>query len=446
MSQKTRIQLGCALVLAPLMAGLTACGGGAKPLAGEAYDAAGQLSFGTAGKRDGADVDPDTPLSITAKGSGSRITDVVATDGDGRTLTGELTADGRGWRSTTPLAAGAEYTVKVSTENGGGSPGRGVHTFRTRESDAQRLDVTFGPDAGTYGVGQPLTATLSKGVGDQAGRAVVEAALNVTSEPAVEGAWHWVDDKELHYRPQEYWPANATITVTSQLDGLAVGKNLRGGESKKLKLTTGDRVEAVADIGSHHMTVSVNGEEVKTLPITTGKEGFATRNGKKVILGREQYVRMTGTSIGIPAGSADSYDLPVYWAARLTWSGEYVHGAPWSVGSQGSANVSHGCTGLSTDNAQWFYELVKPGDIVEHVNGFGEDMAPFGNGFGDWNLSWDEWLAGSALQNTAADAPAGETGGTGEAGKTTKKKAGTGRGDADGGNGEPAEARLTPAV
>ncbi|MFR9722315.1 Ig-like domain-containing protein [Streptomyces sp. MS19] len=437
MSQKTRIQLGCALILAPLMAGLTACGGGAKPLAGEAYDAAGQLSFGTAGKRDGAEVDPDAPLDITAKGSGSRITDVVATDGDGRTLTGELTADGRGWRSTTPLAAGAEYTVKVSTENGSGSPGRGVHTFRTRESDAQRLDVTFGPDAGTYGVGQPLTATLTEAVSDPAERAVVEAALTVTSEPAVEGSWHWVDDKELHYRPQEYWPSNATVTVTSRLDGLPIRKDLRGGEGKKLKLTTGDRVEAVADISSHHMTVSVNGEEVKTLPITTGKEGFATRNGKKVVLGREQYVRMTGTSIGIPAGSADSYDLPVYWAARLTWSGEYVHGAPWSVGSQGSANVSHGCTGLSTENAQWFYELVKPGDIVEHVNGFGEDMAPFGNGFGDWNLSWDEWLAGSALQDAADGGEKRE-----KAAEDTK----TERRDGESGNGKPAESRLSPAV
>ncbi len=36
---------------------------------------------------------------------------------------------------------------------------------------------------------------------------------------------------------------------------------------------------------------------------------------------------------------------------RLTYSGEFIHAAPWSVGSQGSANVSHGCTGMSTANA-----------------------------------------------------------------------------------------------
>ncbi|MDT0344673.1 L,D-transpeptidase [Streptomyces litchfieldiae] len=414
MSHTTRIKVGCALIVAPLLAGLTGCGDGDEPLATDPYNAAGALSFGTADGQEAARVDPDQPLKISTKGSGTRITDVIATDAGGRPLAGELAADGRGWHSTSPLAAESTYTVRVSTQNGSGAPGRGVHSFTTRAAGGKRLDVTFGPEAGTYGVGQPITATLSRKVGEARERELVEAALTVTSEPRVEGAWHWVDDKELHYRPREYWPAHATISVRSHLEGLPIRDGLRGGTGKPLDLKTGDRIEAVADISSHTMTVSRNGEELRTLPITTGKEGFATRSGKKVILGREQHVRMTGTSIGIPAGSAESYDLAVYWAARLTWSGEYVHGAPWSVASQGSANVSHGCTGMSTENAQWFYELVKPGDVVEHINGFGEDMAPFGNGFGDWNLSWDEWLAGSALH--AAEAPPVTENGDGDTG------------------------------
>ncbi|WP_326599448.1 L,D-transpeptidase [Streptomyces sp. NBC_01803] len=410
MSHISRTTLSAALLAAPLLAGLTACGESDHPLAADPYDAMEQLSFGTAEGEEATAVDPDSPLKISAKGSDTRITDVVATDTTGRPLAGELAADGRGWRSTSPLAADATYTVRVSTEDGGGTPGRGIHSFTTRASDTKRLDVAFGPEAGTYGVGQPITATLSRAVPDERERALVEAALTVRSEPAVEGAWHWVDDKELHYRPEEYWPAHARISVVSNLEGLAIRDDLRGGSGKSLELKTGDRVEAVADISAHTMTVSRNGEELRTLPITTGKEGFRTRSGKKVVLGREAQVRMTGTSIGIPAGSADSYDLNVEWAARLTWSGEYVHGAPWSVGSQGVDNVSHGCTGLSTENARWFYELVKPGDIVEHVNGFGEDMAPFGNGFGDWNLSWEAWLEGSALgaeDQPAADRPEG---------------------------------------
>ena len=44
---------------------------------------------------------------------------------------------------------------------------------------------------------------------------------------------------------------------------------------------------------------------------------------------------------------------------RETNSGEFLHAAPWSVGSQGNANVSHGCTGMSTANAQWLYDIAK---------------------------------------------------------------------------------------
>jgi lipoprotein-anchoring transpeptidase ErfK/SrfK len=48
----------------------------------------------------------------------------------------------------------------------------------------------------------------------------------------------------------------------------------------------------------------------------------------------------------------------------VTWGGVYVHSAPWSVGSQGNANVSHGCINLSPDNAEWYFNTVRVGDPV----------------------------------------------------------------------------------
>ncbi|CAM5731248.1 hypothetical protein SHIRM173S_04610 [Streptomyces hirsutus] len=80
--------------------------------------------------------------------------------------------------------------------------------------------------------------------------------------------------------------------------------------------------------------------------------------------------------------------MPVHFATRVTWSGEYVHAAPWSVGSQGYDNVSHGCVGMSTGDAEWFFDTFHQGDLVEVVNSGGATMEPFGNGFGDWNLTW----------------------------------------------------------
>ncbi|MFD5553036.1 Ig-like domain-containing protein [Streptomyces sp. NPDC127068] len=402
-SPRTRTVLSCTMLVVTLVAGATACGGTTDhPLSAAPYDAASQVVLGTASGR--AKLDPDRPLEITAKqGAGGRITDVTATDAAGRYVAGKLSADGTRWHTTVPLAAGAHYTARVSTEKADGSPGRKVVTFDTGVPAKKReLKVTFGPDEGKYGVGQPIIAELSEPIEDKKARAAVERGLRVESQPAVEGAWHWLNDEVLHYRPKEYWPVNATITARSTLDGIKVGERLWGGESAPLKLTTGDRIVAVTDASSHYMTVYRNGEEINSIPVTTGKPGFSTRNGIKVVLGKEYFVRMRGTSIGIAAGTSESYDLPVYYATRVTWSGEYVHAAPWSLGSHGAANVSHGCTGMSTGNAAWFYETVRPGDLVKVINSYGEEMDPFGNGYGDWNLDWKEWQEGSAVHGTGA--------------------------------------------
>ncbi|MCX4822541.1 Ig-like domain-containing protein [Streptomyces sp. NBC_01142] len=391
---RNRTVVSCTLLAAFIGAASTACGDpDTHPLAAQPYDAAEQVAFNA---HSGTKVDPDKPLEVTAKGTESWITDVTATDDSGHHLAGELSADGVRWRSIAPLSAGVKYTVKVSTEDEDGSPGAKTLTFET--SPAKRhLTAEFGPKAGTYGVGQPVTVTLSHPVKAKESRAVVERALRVESVPSVDGAWYWVDDKTLHFRPKEYWPTGTTVRADINLQGVKVSDKLYGGASKPLKLTIGDRIEAITDAGSHSMTVKRNGEVINTIPVTTGKPGFSTRNGIKVVLGKEYFVRMRGTSIGIAAGSSESYDLPVYYATRVTWSGEYVHAAPWSVGSQGSANVSHGCTGMSTGNAAWFYQTVREGDIVEVVNSWGATMDTFGNGFGDWNLSWEKWRKGSAL-------------------------------------------------
>ncbi|MEV6160402.1 Ig-like domain-containing protein [Streptomyces sp. NPDC052052] len=392
--------VSCTLLVVTLVAGVTACGGSdGHPLAAQPYDAADEISSNLPDGDEKAD--SDKPLEVTVDDEG-RITDVSAVDALGRHLAGELDADGKRWRSTTALAAGTRYTVRVSMEDENGDPGSRTLSFETDAAKAKkRLKVAFGPEAGTYGVGQPITAQLSAPVKDKASRAVVESALKVRSVPAVTGSWYWVDDKTLHYRPKEYWPAKATITVTSGLEGIKVAENLYGDSTKALRITTGDRVEAVTDASTHTMTVKRNGKVINTIPVTTGRPGFDTRNGVKVVLSKEYSVRMRGETIGISADSEDGYDLMVHYATRVTWSGEYVHAAPWSVGSQGYENVSHGCTGMSTSYAEWFYNTVRTGDIVQVVGSQGATMTPFDNGYGDWNLSWGKWQQGSALQKNA---------------------------------------------
>ena len=72
---------------------------------------------------------------------------------------------------------------------------------------------------------------------------------------------------------------------------------------------------------------------------------------------------MDSRTIGIPLSDPEGY------AHRFRRSphhggGVYVHSAPWSVGSQGYANVSHGCINLSPDNAAWYFDTVRVGDPV----------------------------------------------------------------------------------
>ncbi|MFF9005954.1 Ig-like domain-containing protein [Streptomyces goshikiensis] len=385
--------LSCSLLVASLGAGATACGSSAdNPLSARPYDAGDHVAFNqVAGSRP---VDHTKPLEITAKSGGGRITDVTAVDTHGRRLAGELSATGDRWHSTVPMAAGVRYNVIVGTEDERGAPGQRTMSFDTTPAKGV-LKVEFGPEEGKYGVGQPLTAELSEPVKDEAARAIVERGLVVDMPAGVVGNWYWVDDKTLHFRPKDYWPAHSTVSVRSNLEGIKVTDELYGVASKPLTLEIGDRVEVTTDASSHYLEFKRNGEVINTIPVTTGKPGFSTRNGIKVVLGKQYFVQMRGDTVGI--GGSEYYNLPVYYATRVTWSGEYVHAAPWSVGSQGYENVSHGCTGMSTGNAAWFYENITEGDIVRVINSIGDDMDNFGNGYGDWNLDWKDWREGSVL-------------------------------------------------
>ena len=52
------------------------------------------------------------------------------------------------------------------------------------------------------------------------------------------------------------------------------------------------------------MIVERNGRVVQTLPVTTGKPGFETRSGIKVISAKGGTVIMDSATTGTPAGSS----------------------------------------------------------------------------------------------------------------------------------------------
>src|SRR6478735_4016261 len=308
----------------------------------------------------------------------------------GGIVQGALSADKTHWVSRTPFQAASTYQVTGSAVDSAGLKKGYESGFRTR---ALTLDEqtypSFVPLQGqTVGVGMPVIIRFDVPVTDKAS---IQKHLKVVSQPAQVGAFHWISDSEVHWRPRTYWQPGTKVSVNADIGGVPAGNGIYGQKDRAMNFSVGDSMVSKVDTNTHQMRVFRNGKLVRTIPITTGQQPkFTTRSGTKVIIEKFRHKRMNSETIGIDPNSADGYNLDdVEYAMRVTYSGEFVHAAPWSVGSQGNANVSHGCTGMSTANAQWLYENSKVGDVVEYT-GTSKQM-DLTNGFGDWNASFQDY-------------------------------------------------------
>lgn len=338
------------------------------------------------------DVDPTQPVSVTV--TDGRLTEVTVTNAKGRSLAGGLASDGSSWTSTAPLKLAGHYRLVASAEDAEGRPTERSGFFAT-VAPRRILETSISPLDGQYvGVGMPVIIRFSDRVKN---RAAVEEALSVKSSKPIIGSWSWTADDEVHFRPKEFWPTYTDVKVKVDLKGVDAGRGVWGMENRTVKFSTGPSMVSVIDVDRYTLTVYRNGEVARVIPVSTGKAGFLTRNGTKVILEKHTLKIMDAQTIGISPGDPDYYLLEVPYAMRVTWSGEFVHAAPWSVGSQGRDNVSHGCVGMSPANAIWLFNQSTVGDIVQVV-GSPRTLEP-GNGYTDWNVSWSEWTAGSALQS-----------------------------------------------
>ena len=173
---------------------------------------------------------------------------------------------------------------------------------------------------------------------------------------------------------------------------------------------TGDSHVARVDGKKHTFTVYKNGKIWAKWPTSLGRPEFVTRSGSYIVLEKTPMIEMTSCSVHIACDPKDPnwYDLKVMQDVRLTWSGTFVHAAPWSVSHQGFANVSHGCINLSTSRANSFYNLVTYGDLVTvvHTNRGPQDLIDKGDpGMTDWNTPFSTWVQGSALKAAITTSP-----------------------------------------
>jgi lipoprotein-anchoring transpeptidase ErfK/SrfK len=390
-----------AAALLTLSAGLAACssgttpgddsrpGSGDAPGATQAADPVDPVRLTTSFTDAGA-VPIDAPVTVSA--TGGELSDVRVTSAVGPV---EGRVAGGTWTSTSRLEPGTDYRITASASRSDGQAVERTRGFRTVDLtlDEQTFAAVAPLDGETVGVGMPVVVTFDLPVTD---RALFEKHMTVTSTPAQKGSWYWLSDREAHFRPARYWKAGTDVSVDLDINSLPAGNGIYGQESRRVDFQVGDANIYKVNAQTHQMQVFSNGKLLRTLPITTGKPGFTTRSGVKVIMEKFESRRMNSETVGINRDSPEAWDIDdVRWAMRLTYSGEFIHAAPWSEGSQGYANVSHGCTGMSTADAGWLYAMSRRGDVVEYT-GTDRPMT-LENGYGDWNLAPADWKQGSAL-------------------------------------------------
>jgi lipoprotein-anchoring transpeptidase ErfK/SrfK len=295
-------------------------------------------------------------------------------------------------KGSTASTAGAASTAGSSAPPSTSAPS----TSAKPAPPAKKVHVSGYPDGSTVGVGMPIIATFNRKI-----TSGVEFAKHVTvtvnGKPVTTGGWYFEksDPKsghrmEAHYRLPDFWPAHAHVHVAFHLKGVSAGTGLAfDGKLSSLDFDTGPRNIGVVDEGSHTLTITSDGKQYGRFPVSLGATKTPTFRGTKVIMEQVPTTCMHDTN-------GTYYECGIKWDQRLTYSGEYLHSAPWNVHNIGHFDSSNGCTNLLPSDAVKLYHFLRIGDVVEYPNANGPAMS-MGAGYGDWNVPWVQWQTGGAV-------------------------------------------------
>jgi lipoprotein-anchoring transpeptidase ErfK/SrfK len=347
----------------------------------------------------------DTPVTISS--SAGNLTTVAVTKLGGAAVPGQLSTDGRTWTATDGLDPGSRYQVTAIAVGAAGTHTSAVTSFSTLGTVAGRLLTTSTPpDGATVGVGETIDLTFNTAV-PVSQRPEIVQHLVVTSTPPQAGAWHWFSGSELHYRPAEYWASGTKVTLNANLHGVNAGNGIWGLAGWTKTFTVGAKHVSLIDDTKHTMKVYINDQLVDTWPVSLGKPGFRTLEGTLIVLFKTQAVLMDSCSTfggaACQPGSTNFYHDYVYWDTAVSSNGFFIHAAPWSVGSQGFTDVSHGCINLSTSRATTFFNYAIPGDVV--VISHTGNIADITNGEADWQIPFAQYDNTGVAQAAATVTP-----------------------------------------
>ncbi|RSM84309.1 L,D-transpeptidase [Kibdelosporangium aridum] len=376
--------------------GLTACSGdegapkpGTSTDTGVAPAAAVTMPTVTTQPANGA-TDASPGATVQAAVENGTISEIRLTNPDGKEVKGELAADKKTWSVGEQLGYGKTYTWSGTAVGGNGQqvPINGSFTtVKPKRTEQASLNVG---DNKTYGIAMPVKIDFKNPVADKAS---VEKALKVETSVPTEGAWAWLGESEVHWRPKEYWKPDTKVTVSAKLYGVSFGNGVYGKNDVSATFNIGRAQTVEANTQTKRLIVRQNGNVVHDFPASYGLEsdpGRVTPSGIHVVMEKHNTYSMSN-----PRYNYDNVVVP--WAVRFSNHGEFIHGYAPSIPDQGKRNVSHGCANLSPANAKIYFDSAMIGDPVE-VTGSSVKMSDTQFDYFDWAVSWDKWVSKSALR------------------------------------------------
>ena len=332
------------------------------------------------------DVAPAAPVSVTV--TDGTIDTLTLTNPDGKQVAGALSADKTSYTITEALGFNKTYTWNGTATGTDGKPTQITGNFSTVKPKRTVRGSINTADGGTYGIAQPIAITFDAAVSD---KAAAQKALTVQTSVPTEGAWAWLSDRTVHWRPKAYWQPGTKVTVTAKLYGVKYSDGSYGRDDVVSHFSIGRSQVVKANTETHRWVVIRDGQQVADYPASYGLDadpGRVTKSGVHVVMGKSETYFMNNPKY-------DYENVEVHWAVRISNNGEFSHAAPWSLGQQGKRNVSHGCANLSPANAKAYYDSVLPGDPVEIV-GSSQKLGPQDGDYYDWTYDWAQWVAKSA--------------------------------------------------
>ncbi|KSU55648.1 MULTISPECIES: Ig-like domain-containing protein [Gordonia] len=331
-------------------------------------------------------VEPGLPIVVTA--SRGALTNVRIPTASGRPLAGSLSEDGSTWTSTQPLGYSKRYVVQAEAVGVGG---RSVVSQRFTTTSPESLTSAAILGEKTVGIAHTIGVRFADPIPD---RKKAQAAITVSSDPQMQGAFYWISDSEVRWRPERFWTPGTKVSVAVNIYGVNLGDGLYGDENLSYDFTIGRAQEIVADDNTKTIVVKRDGKVIRTMPTSFGKDSTPTPRGIYMIGDRVEHIIMDSSTYGVPVESAAGYRTPVQWAVQMSYSGIYMHGAPWSMSAQGNSNVSNGCPNLSPADAEWLVKNTLRGDPVTVKNTNADTLSGV-DGLGDWNIPWSQWKKGN---------------------------------------------------